>query len=298
MTTTTEKTAKKEPKNPEYDFKWCPGCGDFGVRRALEQAVEMRLIETEEPVESNVVIAGIGCSGNMVHLLEGAQPYGFHGLHGRTLPVALGVKMARPDLNVVVVAGDGDFLSIGMEHIAPQAQRNLNVCAVIMDNAVYGLTKGQSSPTAQVGMVTSSTPYGKPEDSLNALRFYLSVGASFVASAMSSKIKDLAKLIYDGMNYPGFAIVHVQSPCTVYNDTYEVLKGNAKKGIEPLAWSIDEEHDSSDIAAAHDVVNQGGVPLGVIYRAEGREPFEARMETIEEKAKTKTVQQMIDSYAI
>ena len=298
MTTTTEKTAKKGPKNPEYDFKWCPGCGDFGVRRALEQAVEMRLIETEEPVESNVVIAGIGCSGNMVHLLEGAQPYGFHGLHGRTLPVALGVKMARPDLNVVVVAGDGDFLSIGMEHIAPQAQRNLNVCAVIMDNAVYGLTKGQSSPTAQVGMVTSSTPYGKPEDGLNALRFYLSVGASFVASAMSSKIKDLAKLIYDGMTYPGFAIVHVQSPCTVYNDTYEVLKGNAKKGIEPLAWSIDEEHDSSDIAAAHDVVNQGGVPLGVIYRAEGREPFEARMETIEEKAKTKTVQQMIDSYTI
>ena len=298
MTTTTEKTAKKGPKNPEYDFKWCPGCGDFGVRRALEQAVEMRLIETEEPVESNVVIAGIGCSGNMVHLLEGAQPYGFHGLHGRTLPVALGVKMARPDLNVVVVAGDGDFLSIGMEHIAPQAQRNLNVCAVIMDNAVYGLTKGQSSPTAQVGMVTSSTPYGKPEDSLNALRFYLSVGASFVASAMSSKIKDLAKLIHDGMTYPGFAIVHVQSPCTVYNDTYEVLKGNAKKGIEPLAWSIDEEHDSSDIAAAHDVVNQGGVPLGVIYRAEDREPFEARMQTIEEKAKTKTVQQMIDSYAI
>ena len=297
MTISAQKTAKKGPKNAEYDFKWCPGCGDFGVRRALEQAVEMRLIETEEPVEANVIIAGIGCSGNMVHLLEGSQPYGFHGLHGRTLPVALGVKMARPDLNVVVVAGDGDFLSIGMEHIAPQAQRNLNVCAVIMDNAVYGLTKGQSSPTAHEGMITSSTPYGKAEDELNALRLYLSVGVSFVASAMSSKIKDLAQLIYDGMSYPGFAVVHVQSPCTVYNDTYELLKGSPKKGIEPLAWPIDGEHDATDISAAHELVNQGGVPLGVIYRAEGREPFEERMAKTARKAKTKTIQEMIDSYA-
>ena len=145
-------------KNPEYDFKWCPGCGDFGVRRALERAIEQRLIETEEPIESNVIVAGIGCSGNMVHLLEGPQPYGVHGLHGRTLPIAMGLKMGRPDLNVVVVAGDGDFLSIGMEHIGPQAQRNLNVCVVVMDNAVYGLTKGQSSPTSELGMVTSSPP--------------------------------------------------------------------------------------------------------------------------------------------
>ena len=178
-------------KNPEYDFKWCPGCGDFGVRRALERAVERRIIDREEPIENNVIVAGIGCSGNMVHLLEGPQPYGVHGLHGRTLPMALGIKMGRPDLNVVIVAGDGDFLSIGMEHIAPQARRNLNVCAIVMDNAVYGLTKGQSSPTAEEGMVTASTPYGKPEDGLNALRLYLTVGASYVASGMSSKISTI-----------------------------------------------------------------------------------------------------------
>ena len=110
--------------NEEYDFKWCPGCGDFGVRRALEWAMTDYLTEEETPMEMNVVVAGIGCSGNLVHLLEGDQPYGFHGIHGRSLPVAMGVKMARPELNVVVVAGDGDFLSIGMEHIAPQAARN------------------------------------------------------------------------------------------------------------------------------------------------------------------------------
>ncbi len=285
-------------KNPEYGFKWCPGCGDFGVRRALEQSVERRVIETEEPVETNVVVAGIGCSGNMVHLLEGAQPYGIHGLHGRTLPIAMGVKVSRPDLNVVIVAGDGDFLSIGMEHIAPQAQRNLDVCAVIMDNAVYGLTKGQGSPTAELGMVTSSTPYGKPEDALNALRLYLTVGASFVASAMSSKIKDLSALISMGMDYPGFAVIHVQSPCTVYNNTYELLKGNAREGIEPLAWDIPEDHDIHDVKAAHDIVNEGGVPVGVLYQAEDPVPFNDRVTKMSEKATSRTVQELVDSYVI
>ena len=285
-------------KNPEYDFKWCPGCGDFGVRRALEQAVEKRLIETEEPIENTVVVAGIGCSGNMVHLLEGSQPYGIHGLHGRSLPLALGVKMGRPDLNVVVVAGDGDFLSIGMEHITPQAQRNLNVCAVIMDNAVYGLTKGQSSPTAQEGLVTSSTPYGKAEDGLDALQYYLTIGVSFVASALSSKIKDLAGMIYKGMEYPGFAVVHVQSPCTEYNNTYEQLKGNAKKGIAPLAWDIPDDHDPADPASAREVVDEGGVPLGVVYEAEGRVPFERRMVELAAKARPKTAQELVDSYAV
>ena len=285
-------------KNPEYDFKWCPGCGDFGVRRALEQAVARRIIEREEPVEQNVVVAGIGCSGNMVHLLEGAQPYGIHGLHGRTLPIALGVKMGRPELNVVVVAGDGDFLSIGMEHIAPQAQRNLNVCAVIMDNAVYGLTKGQSSPTAAEGMVTSSTPYGKPDSGIDALNFYLAIGTSFVASGISTKIKDLADLIYEGMEHPGFSIVHVQSPCTVFNNTYEQLKGNKRKGIAPLAWSIDDGHDTSDMRAARGVVERGGVPLGILYKDASQFSFEDRMAGILSKATPKTAKELVDSYSV
>ncbi len=285
-------------KNPEYDFKWCPGCGDFGVRRALERAIERRVIETEEPIESNVVVAGIGCSGNMVHLLEGPQPYGIHGLHGRTLPIAMGVKMGRPELNVVVVAGDGDFLSIGMEHIAPQAQRNLNICVVVMDNAVYGLTKGQSSPTSELGMVTSSTPYGKAEDGINALQMYLTFGVSFVASAMSSKINDLADMICQGMNNPGFAIVHVQSPCTEYNDIYEELKGSKRKGIEPKAWAIGDDHDTADLSSAHEIVDKGGVPLGIIYQADRRVPFEDRIRELQSRAKSKTTTEMMDSFAL
>ena len=284
--------------NPEYDFKWCPGCGDFGVRRALEAAVQRRVIEIEEPVENTVVVAGIGCSGNMVHLLEKDEPYGFHGIHGRTLPAALGIKMARPDLNVVIVAGDGDFLGIGSEHIAPQAARNLNVTAVIMDNAVYGLTKGQSSPTTGFGEVTSSTPYGKSEEAINPLSLYLTMGVSMVASGLSSKVKDLSQMIYDGMTHPGFAIVHIQSPCTEYNDTYEQLKGNAKKGIEPLAWDIDGGHDPTDIDQSYKVANSGGIPLGLVYRDDTRMTFDAQMDEMRTRAKTRTAQEMLESYSV
>lgn len=285
-------------KNPEYDFKWCPGCGDFGVRRALEMALKQRTAELEEPIEKTVVVAGIGCSGNMVHLLEGPQPYGFHGIHGRGLPLALGVKMARPDLNVVIVAGDGDFLGIGMEHIAPQAARNLDVTCVIMDNGVYGLTKGQSSPTSHYGQVTSSTPYGKPEEAVHPLSLYLTLGVSFVASGISSKVRDLARLIYEGMEHRGFAIVHVQSPCTTYNNTYELLKGNLKKGIQPLAWDIPEDHDPTDAMAALQLVNSGGIPLGVIFKDAGRKTLDQRMAELAEKASPKTPQELLESYRI
>lgn len=285
-------------KNPEYDFKWCPGCGDFGVRRALEQAVARRLIEAEEPMRQTVVVAGIGCSGNLVHLLEGEQPFGIHGLHGRTLPVAFGVKTGRPDLNVVVVAGDGDFLSIGMEHIAPQAQRNLNVCAIVMDNAVYGLTKGQSSPTSALGMITNSTPFGKMEEGLDPLRLYLTVGVSHVASAISSKIKDMASMIYDAMEYPGFAVVHVQSPCTEFNDTYKELKGDPRKGIPGKAWDIPDDHDPASLDAATSLVERGGVPLGLLYQAKREPTLQQRLDDIDSKSSPLTVEQMVASYGV
>lgn len=284
--------------NPEYDFKWCPGCGDFAVRRAVESAIEARRVETELPVENNVVVAGIGCSGNLVHLLEGAQPYGFHGIHGRTLPVAMGIKMGSPDLNVLIVAGDGDFLGIGLEHIAPQAKRNLDVTAIIMDNAVYGLTKGQSSPTSPFDMVTSSTPYGKAEEAINPLQLYLTIGASFVVSAISTKVKDLTRAITDAMNHPGFAIVHVQSPCTTYNDTYELLKGSAKKGIAPIAWPIPDDHDSGDLEAAYRVAGMPGVPLGTIFKNEQRPSFDHNVKGMAAKANVRELEKVIGTYAI
>ncbi len=283
-------------KNPEYDFKWCPGCGDFGVRRALEIAMIDRLETSGEPIENNVVVAGIGCSGNLVHLLEGSQPYGFHGIHGRSLPISLGVKMARPELNVVVVAGDGDFLSIGGEHIGPQAARNLNVCAVIMDNGVYGLTKGQSSPTTKIGEITSSTPYGKLEAEINPLELYLTLGVSFIGSGFSGQPRPLANLITQGMEHPGFSIVHVQSPCTTYNDTFDALKGNVRKGIDPTLFTVSDEHDPSDRAAAYNLLQQDGIPVGVVYHDKTRPSLDQQVENTWTKTSEKTVQDLMDAF--
>ena len=245
---------------------------------------------------NNVVVAGIGCSGNLVHLMEGEQPFGFHGIHGRALPIAMGVKMGSPDLNVVVVAGDGDFLSIGMEHIAPQAARNLNICAIVMDNAVYGLTKGQASPTTVIETVTSSTPFGKMETPVQPLDLYLTLGVSFIASGYSSKPRELASLITQGMDHPGFAIVHVQSPCTTYNDTYEALKGNKKKGIEPLAWDVPEDHDTSDRDQARKVINSGGVPLGLIYKDTSRPSLDARITALQGRITPKDAGELLGAF--
>ena len=285
-------------KNPEYDFNWCPGCGDFGVRRAMELAMRDWNIEREIPMSHNVVVAGIGCSGNLVHLLEGEQPYGFHGIHGRSLPIALGVKMAREDLNVVVVAGDGDFLSIGMEHIAPQATRNLDICAVVMDNGVYGLTKGQSSPTTLEDTVTSSTPFGKLESPVNPLELYLTLGVTYIASGYSSKPRDLANLIKGGMEHKGFSIVHVASPCTTYNDTYAELKGNAKQGIPGKAWDIPGDHDPADKDAARGIVAQEGVPLGLVYRDDSRQSLDSRIAGIRERASGKSANDLLAGFVI
>ncbi len=282
-------------RNPVYDFKWCPGCGDFGVKRAIEGALVERCAARNESVEHNVIVAGIGCSGNLVHLQEGPQPFGIHGIHGRTLPIAYGIKSARPDLNVLVVSGDGDFLSIGAEHIGPQAKRNLDVTAVVMDNGVYGLTKGQASPTTEFEVVTPTTPYGKLDDKMSPLETYLAAGVGYIATGMSSQVKELQQTILDAMAYPGFSIVHVQSPCTTYNDTYALLKGNPKEGIEPAAKPIPDDHDPSDFMAAMALARGKSIPMGLLYRKPDSVPAHERLERARTRAgaKAHTVDELL-----
>ncbi|MDP7089790.1 MAG: thiamine pyrophosphate-dependent enzyme [Dehalococcoidia bacterium] len=284
-------------RNPEYDFAWCPGCGDFGVRRALQVAFEGYSAEHEEPQANNVIIAGIGCSGNIVHLVEGEQPFGIHGIHGRTLPISFGVKQGNSDLNTVVVAGDGDFLSIGAEHLGPAANRNVDVTAVVMDNGVYGLTKGQSSPTTAFGKITASTPFGKIENPVSPLKLYMSIGVTFIASYYSSKPRVLAKLIQEAMNHKGFSIVHVQSPCTTYNDTYDLLKGKPKEGVKGLAYEIPEDHDPTSVEDANDLLSRPGIPLGVIFKQE-RKTFRDRYEELRERSPKRTNDELLDSYLL
>ena len=285
-------------KNPNYDFKWCPGCGDFGVRRAVEWALDAHNEKFETRMQDHVIVAGIGCSGNLVHLMESIeQPYGIHGIHGRSLPIAMGVKSANPGLNVIIVAGDGDFLSIGMEHIGPQANRNLDITAIIMDNGVYGLTKGQSSPTTQLGVVTSSTPLGKIEGPVQPLAYYLEIGVTFIGSHYSSKPRDLATMIERAMEHRGFSIVHVISPCTTYNDTYEELKGNKRKGIEPGIFELPDGYDPTDKAQAIELLKDPRVPLGIVYQ-EKRPTLDQAYGEIAAKARGATAEKILATYAI
>jgi 2-oxoglutarate ferredoxin oxidoreductase subunit beta len=270
------------------------------VKVAIEQALAKRAIERSEPIEKTAVVAGIGCSGNLVHLQEGPQPFGIHGIHGRTLPIAYGLKSNRPDMNVLVVSGDGDFLSIGAEHIGPQARRNLDITVVVMDNGIYGLTKGQASPTTEFEVVTSTTRYGKLDDRMKPLEVYLGLGVGYIASEMSSRVKQLGETIKDAMDHPGFSIVHVQSPCTTYNDTYALLKGDEKNGIEPLAKPIAEDHDPSDFDAAMRIARGKSVPIGLLYKRPDSVPAHERLARAKERAKPResTVEQLLASMTI
>ena len=287
-------------RNPDYDFKWCPGCGDFGVLRGLEKALEERCEALNEPIENTVFVAGIGCSGNIVHLQDGPQPYGIHGIHGRTLPIAYGVKAANPELNVVVAAGDGDFLSIGGEHIGPAARRNMDIVCVIMDNGIYGLTKGQASPTTQLNVITATTPLGKLDEPENPLELYLTNGVGFIASQASTKPKDITQAILAGIEYPGLAIVHIQSPCPTYNDTYSLLKGDVKNGVDPLAVELAEDHDPTDYDKALAVARSNKIPLGILYSRPDSESMNAKIERQKKSSNStqRTVEELLSTLSL
>jgi 2-oxoglutarate ferredoxin oxidoreductase subunit beta len=167
-----------------------------------------------------------------------------------------------------------------------------------MDNGVYGLTKGQSSPTTKLGEITSSTPYGKLESQINPLELYLTLGVSYIASGFSGQPRPLAQLIKQGMEHPGFSIVHVQSPCTTYNDTFEDLKGDRKKGIDPALWTVPEEHDTTDRGSAYELLQQGGVPVGVIYQDEARPSLDQRLEKTWGRVGTKSVEDLMQAFQI
>ena len=165
-----------------------------------------------------------------------------------------------------------------------------------MDNGVYGLTKGQSSPTSSTGQITTSTPFGKMESQMKPLELYLSYGVSYIASHYSSKPKVLAEFIVEGMKHPGMSIIHVQSPCTTYNNTYDILRGDKKNNIPGTAFIVDEDHDPSDYNAAVDLINKGGVPLGLIYKKAPPTINDLQDKIIANKSKE--VADILNSYSI
>ncbi|MFN8526263.1 MAG: 2-oxoacid:ferredoxin oxidoreductase subunit beta [Chloroflexota bacterium] len=233
---------------------WCPGCGDFGVLNGLFNALRTKGYETKDVV----VVSGIGCSSRLPFFVAG---YGFHGVHGRAMPIATGIKVGNPHLKVLAMGGDGDAFAIGGGHFIHAARRNLDICYVVMDNNIYGLTKGQTSPTSSVGFVTKTTPRGAPDRPLNPLMLAVAGGATFVARAFSGKPKELADLIVQGIDHNGFAVIDCYSPCPTFN------KVNTFKSYREEVEDLPADHDPSDLQhAMRAAASQDPLYLGVLYR--------------------------------
>jgi 2-oxoglutarate/2-oxoacid ferredoxin oxidoreductase subunit beta len=238
------------------DPDWCPGCGDFGVLAALQKA----LVELQIPAHSVVTISGIGCSSNLPGYIN---TYGMHTLHGRALAVATGLKLANHALTVVVTGGDGDGFGIGGNHFVHCMRRNVDLLYIVMDNQIYGLTTGQTSPTSRVGMKTKSMPFGNIEAPVNPISLALAAGATFVARGFSGEQKHLTELIRRGIEHQGFSFLDVFSPCVTYNhdNTYQWFRPRVKKLEE------DSSYDATDWAAAMEKSVLWGeeIPIGRFF---------------------------------
>ncbi|MFD2682741.1 2-oxoacid:ferredoxin oxidoreductase subunit beta [Bacillus seohaeanensis] len=235
---------------------WCPGCGDFSVQAAIQRAAANVGLDPE----GLAVVSGIGCSGRISGYINS---YGFHGIHGRSLPIAQGLKMANKDLTVIASGGDGDGFAIGMGHTIHAIRRNVDVTYIVMDNQIYGLTKGQTSPRSASGFKTKSTPEGSIEPAIAPMEMALTAGATFVAQSFSSDLKELTALIEAGINHKGFSIINVFSPCVTYNkiNTYDWFKENLTK------LSDVEGYDSSNREEAMSMLmKKDGLVTGLIYQ--------------------------------
>jgi len=259
MSTATKPAEEYVAKDYKSDLKpiWCPGCGDFGVVTAIYRA----LAAIGRPPHEIAFVSGIGCSSRIPGY---TTAYGFNSVHGRALPIAQGIKLARPDLLVLVAGGDGDGFSIGGGHVAHAVRRNLDLTYIVMDNQIYGLTKGQLSPTSPRGRKTVSSAFGSLEDPVNPLLYVLGYGAGFVAQGTPAEMDGLAAVIEEGIRYPGFAFVNVQSPCVTYGEPESQLK--AQKAI---LQSLEElGHDPSNRLRAMELAQEYGRKLytGIFYR--------------------------------
>jgi len=246
-------TKRLDAKDFKSDVKpiWCPGCGDFGVLAALTRALAM----LGRPPEQIAVVSGIGCSSRLPAY---TSAYGFHGLHGRALPVATGLKLARPDLEVIAVGGDGDGYSIGGNHFLHACRRNVDMAYIVMDNRVYGMTKGQPSPTTESDWEADIAPEGTGLRPFNPTALAVAAGATFVARGFSGDPNGLAKLMTDAIQWRGFAFVEVLSPCLTFRPEQKEWKEMTHTGpAEPIG---------DPARAAAWMLEDDGFGLGVIYR--------------------------------
>jgi 2-oxoglutarate ferredoxin oxidoreductase subunit beta len=246
-------------KTPEYksDVKpiWCPGCGDYHVLLALTRA----FAELGRPPEEIAVVSGIGCSSRIPAYVN---CYGFHGVHGRALAVASGLKVARPDLTVVVTTGDGDGYSIGGNHFLHACRRNIDLTYIVMDNHIYGMTKGQPSPTTEPDFDTALSPGGTGLRPFHPLVIALASGANFVGRCFAGFPNETASIIVEAIRHPGFSFVEVLSQCVTFRPDQRAWKGAVR------AAAVTATDDAA--VAARRLMTDDGFNLGVLYRGDRR----------------------------
>jgi 2-oxoglutarate ferredoxin oxidoreductase subunit beta len=233
---------------------WCPGCGYFGIHQGLNNAIQ-RLSLAHHRV---VTVSGIGCAGRYPFF---THTYGLHTVHGRTLPVATGVKLANPDLTVFAVGGDGDGLGIGGGHLPHIIRRDIDVNYLLFDNSIYGLTKGQPSPSSPVGLKTKVSPQGTKDSPLNATLMALSYGATFVARLFAGDPESITRALIEGIKHKGFSFFHLYTTCVTFDKEFKTWK-NLKQWVHP----IPNTHDPSNLKQAINEALDDQFSLGILYK--------------------------------
>ncbi len=242
----------------DYENKWCPGCGNFGILNAMKKA----LADQEIPPDRVLIVSGIGQAGKTPHFLKCNY---FHGLHGRAVPVATGAKLANHDLNILVNMGDGDCYGEGGNHLLAAIRRNIDITLLVHNNMVYGLTKGQASPTSAHGFVTKAQPQGVAGEALNPLALAISQGAGFVARGYNGKMEHLSRLIREGMRHKGLSLIDILQVCVSFNHV------NTAGFYNERVYELDEsEYPVDDWHRAMDTARIWGdrIPIGIFYKKE------------------------------
>jgi len=250
---------------------WCPGCGDYGILVAVKQGLVLAGLEPHQVL----VVSGIGCGSK---LPDYATVNGFMTLHGRPVAVATGAKLANHGLKVVTVHGDGDSMGLGMGHFIHTARRNLDIVDLIQNNQIYGLTKGQYSPTSDPGFITKTSPDGSIEMAANPVALALAAGATFIARGFAGDTKGLATLIAQALEHKGYALVEILQPCVTFN------RKNTYDWYRERAYSLQEEgYDPGDRVAAFQKALEWGdrIPLGVFYQTR-RPSYEEQVVSLQE----------------
>lgn len=257
--------------NYEYktDIAWCPGCGNFNIHKVIISTFQRMSLDPHKIV----MVSGIGQAAKMPQYLDINY---FNGLHGRALPVATAVKASNPELLVIAEGGDGDMYGEGGNHFMHTIRRNTNIVNIVHNNMVYGLTKGQASPTSQRGFKTPLQLNGVSLEPANPLGVALAYGATFVARAFSNDREQLQEMLEAAINHKGYALIDVFQPCVSFN------KVNNHKWFKENTYYIDDKHDKTDMAAAFKLSTQKEkLPLGIFYREEGKPTFEDHLQAFE-----------------